>query len=228
MRTLNVTLADGCNNDATYSRCQLRNLAGNCGAQDGGAVTFDNGIAQYNNNGCFAPGLPVEFGDFTLTKFGKAVRLDWTTFAELNNDYFTIQRSSDGSIFEDIGEVVATGFSTVRNDYTFTDNFPAGGLQYYRVKQTDFDGKIGFSDVRAIRFNEGDKDRGATVSHEQIRVYGWEEPFVVFVYNSGGVLITCLPDQKGDIELNLDFLSRGVYFLVVQNHLYYDTFRFFR
>lgn len=228
MRTLQVTLTGGCSAEATYSRCLLRNLAGNCGAQDGGAVTFENGVALYNNNGCFAPVLPVEFGEFTLAIVEDAVRLDWTTFTEVNNDYFTIQRSVDGVRFEDIGRVGGAGFSNNMHEYTFTDDFPLPGILYYRIRQTDFDGKISFSEVRFIRNNTESARGKVRFFYDEIRIQGGEEHLDISIYDSSGKLMYTTSGQPGETFLKIEFLNRGVYILVVQNHLFYETFRFFR
>jgi hypothetical protein len=227
-RTTTVTLSGGCHTEATYNRCLLRNLAGNCGAQDGGAVVFQNGNTFYNNNGCASPALPVEFGDFVAEKEEGGVRLAWTTFRELNNDYFSVQRSVDGFSFEDIGRVAGAGFSEDIRMYEYEDLQPPDGITFYRIQQTDFDGKTGFSNVRAVRFDAEERVKEVRICRDKIRIRGGEEPLNVSMYTSGGQLITSLPDQKGDIEVRLDSLHHGVYFLTVHNRFFLETFRFVR
>ncbi len=94
--------------------------------------------------------LPVSFISFHSIKIGKINSLEWSTGSELNNFGFEIQRSADAVNFEKIGYVKslsATGNSSSRLDYTFTDYNPVGLRQYYRLKQTDFDGTSKFSAV---------------------------------------------------------------------------------
>lgn len=94
--------------------------------------------------------LPLELISFSGFNYGTVNELNWTTSTETNNDYFTIQRSFDGINFVSIGNVDGAGTSTLPIDYRFTDEDPLSGVNYYRLRQTDFDGSITFSDVIAI------------------------------------------------------------------------------
>ncbi|MBK8620727.1 MAG: T9SS type A sorting domain-containing protein [Saprospiraceae bacterium] len=226
LRTLNVTLTGGCNHDATYSRCQLRNMAGNCGAQDGGAVTFDNGVAQYNNNGCSAPVLPVSFGDFVITKRNDAVGLFWTTYQEVNNDFFTVERSENGYEFEAIGYLKGIGFSDTKQSYHFEDKLPASGFVYYRIKQTDFDGKTGYSEVRFINFEK--EDIRVLFTSQNLKITGSEGPFSMTLFSYSGVLLYNRQDMSGDVEYGLENLPAGLYILHVNNGHSSETYKFVR
>ena len=94
--------------------------------------------------------LPVILSAFGASKHVKVNELNWSTESEQNNSGFEIQRSTDAVNFEKIGFVKslsATGNSSSRLDYTFTDYNPVGLRQYYRLKQTDFDGTSKYSAV---------------------------------------------------------------------------------
>ena len=94
--------------------------------------------------------LPVTLSAFGASKHVKVNELNWSTESEQNNSGFEIQRSTDAVNFEKIGFVKslsATGNSSSRLDYTFTDYNPVGLRQYYRLKQTDFDGTSKYSAV---------------------------------------------------------------------------------
>ena len=94
--------------------------------------------------------LPVNLSKVSVQKTGKINSLIWSTETEDNNSGFEIQRSTDAVNFEKIGFVKslsATGNSSSRLDYTFTDYNPVGLRQYYRLKQTDFDGTSKYSAV---------------------------------------------------------------------------------
>ena len=97
--------------------------------------------------------LPIELTNFTGTYTNNAVRLDWATASEKNNDYFELLRSTDGTNFE----VVATldskapfGTSNYVINYEYTDNNVVGGVVYYQLKQTDFDGTTSLSKVVSV------------------------------------------------------------------------------
>src|SRR6185369_13902085 len=82
------------------------------------------------------------------------VRLDWTTASEINNSYFTIERSLDGIAYEEIGRVEGAGNSTYDISYNYTDQSPsAHATIYYRLKQTDFDGKHETFDPDFVNFD---------------------------------------------------------------------------
>ncbi|MFM8710383.1 MAG: T9SS type A sorting domain-containing protein, partial [Sphingomonadales bacterium] len=98
--------------------------------------------------------LPVTFTSFSATKDGKNNLLSWSTAAEQNNAGFEVQRSTDGTTYENIGFVKslsATGNSSTPLSYTFTDFSPLGLQQYYRLKQTDLDGKFAYSAIVLVK-----------------------------------------------------------------------------
>lgn len=96
--------------------------------------------------------LPVELLSFDANPNGNSVNVTWTTASEFNSDYFTVQRSQDGVIFEDAARVEAAGNSNAVRVYTADDYEPFKGISYYRLKQTDNDGKYVFSDLVAVKF----------------------------------------------------------------------------
>jgi hypothetical protein len=84
--------------------------------------------------------LPIELISFTANPQGKNVLLSWATASELNNDYFTLEKSRNGKEFEVLTKVDGNGTTHIRTDYQFTDQNPFLGLSYYRLRQTDYDG----------------------------------------------------------------------------------------
>ncbi|TAL58183.1 MAG: T9SS type A sorting domain-containing protein [Bacteroidetes bacterium] len=84
--------------------------------------------------------LPVELLTFSVQCDNRKVMVKWSTATELNNDFFTVERSSDALNYLPIGTVNGSGNSSVIQDYSFTDADPLNGTSYYRLKQTDFDG----------------------------------------------------------------------------------------
>lgn len=94
--------------------------------------------------------LPVELSYFRVNKSNAVALLEWQTASERNNAGFTVERSSDGKSFVQIGEATGKGDSDEAVNYTFTDNNPANGINYYRLKQQDFDGSVSYSPVRSI------------------------------------------------------------------------------
>ncbi|MBP7262083.1 MAG: T9SS type A sorting domain-containing protein [Bacteroidia bacterium] len=94
--------------------------------------------------------LPIVLTEFDAVNIGLANLLTWTTATELNNDYFSIERSSDARTFESIGIVSGAGNSSALLHYQFTDEAPLSGINYYRLKQVDFNGDISISMIRSV------------------------------------------------------------------------------
>lgn len=86
--------------------------------------------------------LPIDLISFGIgpNDLGQVV-IEWSTASQVNNDYFTIERSLDCEIWEDVKEIPGSGNTNTQIDYHFIDPSPYIGLSYYRLRQTDYDGK---------------------------------------------------------------------------------------
>lgn len=98
--------------------------------------------------------LPIELLYFNANYNGKTVDLNWETASEINNDYFTIERSSDGVNFESLSTTKGAGNSTNKIKYSDADTSPLNGISYYRLKQTDFDGNFSYSQIVTVEAND--------------------------------------------------------------------------
>lgn len=123
-------------------------------------VSAGNFPDEYSNNyssgtpTCL-PVLPVELVAFKVERKGDRAMLSWATATEINNDYFEVQRSTDGRAWETIGMVNGAGTTTVTQTYEYTDENPYLGVNYYRLEQFDLDGSSEYSDVRKVNFDDG-------------------------------------------------------------------------
>jgi chitinase len=97
--------------------------------------------------------LPVTLLSFDAEKENEVVLVTWATANEINNDYFAIERSSDGNQFESIGSVKGNKNSNTLLDYVFTDEQPLYGKSYYRLAQYDFDGTKQESEIRTVDYS---------------------------------------------------------------------------
>ncbi|MFT3980457.1 MAG: T9SS type A sorting domain-containing protein [Ferruginibacter sp.] len=95
--------------------------------------------------------LPLQLLLFTATKQGENALLQWKTTNEVSTSYFDVERSRDGLQFETIGRVAAVN-NAGTNHYLFADNSPAKGINYYRLKQADMDGRYTNSTVTVVVF----------------------------------------------------------------------------
>lgn len=102
---------------------------------------------------CPAGGVaPVTLTTFTARNKGNGVSLEWSTAQELNNNYFQVERSADGNTgWSVIATVDGAGNSQVVNNYSALDASPRSGINYYRLKQVDNDGKAVYSKTVPIK-----------------------------------------------------------------------------
>jgi len=94
--------------------------------------------------------LRIELASFTGSCVGGVKVLNWSTATESNNAYFTIEYSADGQNWQSAGTVAGAGNSSTTIDYSFTDAASRPGLTYYRLQQTDLDGKFTFSSILSV------------------------------------------------------------------------------
>ena len=99
--------------------------------------------------------LDIELTDFYGYSLTRGIELKWITASETDNDYFTLERSMDGIKFKPIELIDGAGTSLETNYYTFLDNSPRIGINYYRLKQTDFNGLFTYSNTIAISYYTG-------------------------------------------------------------------------
>ena len=85
--------------------------------------------------------LPISLGHFDAKLKNGNVTIEWSTLSEINNDYFDIERSSDGINWVNILSTAGAGNSNTHINYSLVDYNPPAGVAYYRLKQVDFDGE---------------------------------------------------------------------------------------
>lgn len=125
-----------------------------------GTLRLDN--LRINGTVAVIP-LPVELTYFRGQVFNNQVQLSWETTWERNAARFEVQRSSDLKEFITLNTLAAAGNSHDRTRYTFTDASPMPGVNYYRLRQTDHDGKFEFLKIISVNLD---------TNAPQIWVYG--------------------------------------------------------
>ncbi len=100
---------------------------------------------------------PVTLFNFTVQRKNRVNKITWSTSQEINSKAFVIERSNDGVHFSEIGKVAASGNSSIVINYSFTDNGPAKGINYYRLQLVDIDNAGKYGPTRSVR-NEGVAD----------------------------------------------------------------------
>jgi hypothetical protein len=159
--------------------------------------------------------LPVTYTSFIANKKGNSSVLQWQTQQEQNSASYIIERSTDGKEFTGIGQVAAAGNSSVVRSYSFTDETPAAGKNYYRLNQVDLDGRSNYSTIKIVDFAASAKLTwyAAGNSIQVILDNGNNEPYQLT--DMRGSLI-----QKGRLtngRIRFNGLRSGTYSIQVQS-----------
>ncbi|MGG7665193.1 right-handed parallel beta-helix repeat-containing protein [Dyadobacter sp. BHUBP1] len=158
--------------------------------------------------------LPVELVSFKGAALETYNLLQWETALEHNNAYFEVQRSTDGKTFAPIGEhVPGGGDAYIISSYRFMDNAPAPGVNYYRLKQVDWDGTFALSRMIVVENKRSLATLYPNPAGNAIRVRS-AAPFGYRILNAAGT--TCLQGDGQDSEpISIETLPAGIYFLAI-------------
>lgn len=170
--------------------------------------------------------VPVELLSFDAKKENQVAVLEWSTAMESDSDFFTIERSEDGIQFVEIGKVKSTGNSSTKMEYEFVDRAPTAGINYYRLKQNDFNGNSEYLGVRSLNFRSTTQidvypnpfsGNDVTLSYQSAK----RGELDIMIRNIEGKLIAQLSEaiEIGANNLSLDFrdLASGIYFVQTIN-----------
>ena len=160
--------------------------------------------------------LPVTLLDYSVQlQPNETVQLKWSTAAEINNDHFTIERSADGIQFSELGKVAAKG-SNEPARYLFTDQLPEAGNNFYRLSQTDIDGREKILGIRTVTVQNVRLRISPNPATDAINVRfnggNWQE---IILFNSAGQLLQAfqLTARDSRLRIPLTAYQPGSYFL---------------
>jgi len=98
------------------------------------------------------PVLPIKLENFEASRNdNNQIEIFWTTASELNNNFFTVEKSRDGIIFIELTMIEGAGTSFTPLNYQTEDANPFPGTNYYRLKQTDFNGEVSYSTIISVQ-----------------------------------------------------------------------------
>jgi len=138
--------------DNTGLTTAFDNVLGNNGTMNNFQLTGTTSNFNLHTLTVIPVPLPLILTKFTAQRNGTEALLKWQTAQEQNTRDFTIERSADGKTYTTIGVVAAAGNSNTPLDYTFSDLAPGKVSNYYRLKQSDLDGRFTYSPVRLLNF----------------------------------------------------------------------------
>ncbi len=158
--------------------------------------------------------LPVELTKFNVSKTDDKILLDWQTASEINNDRFEIERSTDANRFSSIGKVKGEGNSQRINDYSFIDDQPMQGENYYRLKQIDIDGAFAYSEVVSIEVAKAEISVSPKSTLDQISITTGNASSII-VRSFSGQFMSSQSSTDGNFTVDMTNYPRGIYFLSI-------------
>lgn len=182
-------------------------------ALSGGTSNF---VAQFAS---ITP-LPLLWLNYSAKKINNTSLLEWSTAAEKNTRNFIVKHSKDGIIWTDIAILKAKGMTNeASNNYSFVHQHPDNGSNYYKIQQTDLDGRVSFSTIKSLFF-EGAKPSfivNNPVLNGTIEM-NISEKSVVRMYNLEGRLMKQVVASPGLSTIDVSAVAPGIYFLKVGQH----------
>jgi hypothetical protein len=131
--------------------------------------------------------LPIQLASFAVNANGRNNDLSWLTYSELNNDFFTIEKTIDGQYFEIVGNENGAGTTLNISNYILTDYNVQPVINYYRLRQTDYDGKTVVSDLISIDNSQIESSKEVVLKTNILgqEVNDFYKGLVVIVYSDG-------------------------------------------
>lgn len=198
-------------------------LGNNSEITGGGSITVDGDVSipgDADNGGI----LPIDLLYFKTDISNNAVALSWATASEINNNYFTIERSFNGIDFEEIATIDGAGTSSQILEYSYNDKLIREGIAYYRLKQTDFDGEFETYNAVAIEIKDLKLDNVNSIHMSDselitsVTSQNSSEALIVLSNINGQIIkkqnIT-LNKGTSSHTLNINNIDRGIYLLTL-------------
>ncbi|MGN6420656.1 MAG: T9SS type A sorting domain-containing protein [Pseudobacter sp.] len=200
-----------------------------------GATSLPAGHGAYYvfDNFSVTSTLPVTLQHFTAERKGNAVLLNWTTASEQNNQGFDVERSVNGKDWSLIGSIKSKavyGNSQQKLEYLYVDNVPASGINFYRLKQTDLDGRFEYSNMRQLTIDAVKLVFYPNPADATLFVSGLRQVSSLQLFNANGQLIKTVSVQAAGSKLvDMSGLPSGSYILkVVGNSGQSTSYKLFR
>jgi hypothetical protein len=179
-------------------------------------VTSFSQFSASSSSSDFVANLPVELISFNGYATTKGSRLTWQTAMEKNNEGFEIQRSFNGRDWENIGFVIGKGTTQENQDYQFMDEQPRDGVNYYRLKQIDFDGRSDYSTIVNVEHESAQSKLRIFPNpiKDELNIISGQGNATI--YNILGQPVKQLVIKNEQSKINASDLASGQYILHIQ------------
>jgi hypothetical protein len=162
--------------------------------------------------------LPLSWLSFTVEQPDGAALVKWQTASEKNTQSFIVQRSSDGITWTDLASIHALGEPNKTSRYSYSDKYPLAGVNSYRIKAVDADGRTGYSIIKTIRHLQK-QELFAVISNASTRGYismQVNKGANIALYNSDGKMLWIKKFSRGTQTISCGQIPKGIYWLVAE------------
>jgi Secretion system C-terminal sorting domain len=215
---------------ATLSNSTISNPIATPGAAETYVVATTGGYCTVYDtvNVLMCTPLPITLTSFAgKCKTDNTILLEWATASEINNDYFTLERSNNAIDYVEIAKINGAGNSNTTLIYHSIDFNPLGGTNYYRLKQTDFNGEFEYFNIVAvencaIKTDEISIYPNPVTNNLQLTISSVNDANAsIKIYDLLGNIVqqeTLTPLKKGSnkININVERLPKAMYVLVLE------------
>ena len=161
--------------------------------------------------------LPVEWlKPVTASIQNRHAMVEWSAGSQINNEKFVIQHSNNGIEFYKVGEQKGEVNSSETKIYSFIHEFPEFGMNYYRIKQMDYDGKLSYSNIASVSYNLRDLIIYPNPVRNELTITSTYED-IVQIYDVYGRLFKSKTIQAGQNKISMSELPSGTYIIALQN-----------
>ena len=178
--------------------------------------------------------LPIDLISFTGELVSGNVELEWVVASQINNEYFKIEKSLNCEQWEEVSRIPGAGNSNTQMDYKIYDEKPYDGISYYRLSQTDYDGKSETFNPISIIYDKPIKlSINPNPVKEELHLYLEETLRGVTnltIFNTKGQKVynkSFIGDYKV-LHLNVDRYKKGYYLLEVDHNQRKGTLKFIK
>ncbi len=171
--------------------------------------------------------LPIELNSFSVATLDKDNTLNWETGAEVNNESFKVERSTDGFKWIQIASIGGQKFSVITTSYMFVDENASCTNCYYRLKQVDYDGAYEFSNTVMVALESSARVKMyPNPALDEVILELPSELSTVLIYDASGKLLDRIEVvQRNRITIDVSSYTRGHYYVTVQSEHGSETSR---
>ena len=165
--------------------------------------------------------LPITFSRPLQAKQNlNTIHITWSVASQTNNEKYIIEHSLNGKDFAAIGEIKGDGNDITERHYEHNHRAPSPGINYYRIKQADYDGKYTHSNIASVQYEGGEKlfkiYPNPSSNQLTVEARGRNRNGSFQIYNSIGLLVKEVSINNSD-KVNVSSLPQGIYYIQPKN-----------